>query len=308
MVTPAPLCRQCGGKFGRLSLPPYCELCGQLAQLTTHLYSQRFPQALSGVAEGAIREALHRCLAASDCYWGAEEARRCAEKAPEKSGQGSDTGAKESALKTEEGEAVQSPPVKVETSRSAPSLPGLSGKAASPCRPVSPVVERTSNPCSEESTPGRSSKAPIEESRKRSKHKKRRKKSRSRSHRSRSRRKRKEDSRREIKESPGSEETPGRRVPSREPVRPSSVRHLQEEVRRERSPSRSLAARDYSGYYQQPAWVGPIPSAGSRQQERQPGRSPRRAANKGLKKRQQQERARAYGGWNNRGGKGGSRR
>ena len=305
MVSELPPCRQCGGRFGRLTVPPYCGLCGQLAQLTTHLYSRRFPQALVPVAEEAVREALHKCLAASDCYWGAEEARRSFEELQKEKAE--DT--KPEVSKTEVKVEVPSPKREVEEaakeSRSSGGLPGLSGKAASPCRPVSPPrgegekkVEKEVSLEREESPKQENTPEPRDEKRKSSR-RKRHRRTRSHSHRSRSRRRRREGGVRERSISPRSEED--RRSPGqgRGRVRPSSYRG---------APAEGLQERDYSGYYQQPNWTGPIPAGGSRRQSPLRNKSPKQGANKGVKKRKQQERARAWGGWNNRGGRGWKRR
>ena len=208
MVSELPPCRQCGGRFGRLIVPPYCGLCGQLAQLTTHLYSRRFPQALVGVAEEALREALHKCLAASDCYWGAEEARRNFEEAKQE--EAKQTKPEESKVEVK----VEVPSPKRESkevakeSQSSEGLPGLTGKAASPCRPVSPVrVEGDKEAEKEESLEKEESpeKEDIPEPRdvkKRSSQRKRRRRTRSHSRRSRSRRRRRGEEARERSVSP----------------------------------------------------------------------------------------------------------
>lgn len=308
MVSVPPLCRQCGGRFGRISIPPYCELCGQLAHLTNHLYSKRFPTVLVPLAESALREALHKCLSASDSYWGAQEAEARSSEKP----------------KEESKEAVGEPPVVkakveepspqrekekiVEESREEPKLPGLSVKAASPCRPVSPAPREDRPEAPSAAASVDRSGGEVEEERKKSKAKKRHKRSRSGSHPSRSRRRRRGEAGRERDSSPRGEAEPRR--PSRQARRakPSSARAAHGGDQRPRSPSRSLQGRDYSGYYQQPNWSGPIPAGGSRRRVAEGDRSPRHGKNKGLKKQRQQERARARGGWNNRGGRGWHRR
>ncbi len=256
------------------------------------------------MAERSVREALHRCLAASDCFWGAEEARKDIESNIGVGGQGGSVSTPAAVEKKEE----VSPEKPLEKSRSEVPLPGLSGKAASPCRPVSPVVTGRGNQPAEDTTPGKESQASVEEEKKSNKHRKRKRKSRSGSRRSRSRRRRRSAEIREREDSPGFERSEEEVPVPRAPVRPSSARPVASEGRREASRSRPLARRDYSGYYQQPNWVGPIPAAGSRDREHPRGRSPRQAINKGAKKRRQQEKARSFGGWNNRGGRGWQRR
>ncbi len=308
MVSEPPSCRQCGGKFGRILLPPYCELCGQLAQLTTHLYSKRFPAVLGHIAEGAIREALHRCLSSSDCFWGAEEAKKEREVAAPQGDSGKPVGGTDPPGAENVLPPEGAPEVKKEEGRSTQPLPGLTGKASSPCRPLSPEGGRGSKVKTEDSTPGKESKSSAGEPRKRSKHRKRKKRSRSGSRRSHSRRRRRGEDHGERVGSPRFEEIEEEPEPPRRPIRPSSAHSGHAEGRRVRSPSRSLAKRDYSGYYQQPSWTGPIPSGENRRREEGRGRSPRAPVNKGVKKRKQQEKARAFGGWNNRGGRGWQRR
>ena len=287
-----PTCRQCEGKFGSAVGGDYCPLCSQLVQLAGHLLSRRFPVARGHAAVYILRDAYLRVLELSESYWGSREDTVFTT--------GSDLPPPVRIDKEEEDRPDKSWQVKEERRDKSLSAeaPGLSGKAA-PVKPPSlreevrekPELERTVEP---QGSRGDS----LGRDRSRSHLRKRRKKSKSGRRRSRSRRRRRKESGREKEDSPrGDLETEEKSEVAKERkplVGPSSVAVGSE--RRARTPSTSPPRRDFSGYYQHPVWEGPI-LARTGGADRDPrGRSPK-YTNKGVKKRQQQERAKGKGGW-----------
>ena len=300
-----PPCRECKGKFGSAVWGDVCELCGLLRQLVGHLCSSRYPAQEGSSAVRLVRECFHKVLEHSDTYWGAQTSEQGS--SPTQPGRSGETKEEKKekvagepeliAVKEEPTEKIdkrplEAPEVKQPVSgvrSSSPSPPpGLTGKAP-PAKPPSESVHRELEVTPGGGDQGRSEKGPAKEK----KHKRRRKtrspKSRSvsREHRRRRRSERRSEGRRSEPRSP--EGASERKKVKPTSVPPSSTRGSAAP----RSPSHP-PPEDHNrrGYYQEPYWTGPIPAARGRDHQR--GDSPRRA-NKGLKKRQQQERARALG-------------
>ena len=287
----SPTCRQCEGKFGSAVGDNYCPLCSQLVQLAGHLLSRRFPVAKGQAAVHILRDTYLRVLELSEAYWGSREvtefstgcdlplpvASKDKEERPDKSWQVKE----ERRDKSLSGEA-----------------PGLSGKAA-PVKPPSYREELPRSPEEERSEEPQGSRGQsVGRGRSQSHQKKRRKKSKSGRHRSRSRRRRRKDSGREKEDSPRPKvETEEKReeVKDRRSF-PGPSSAGAGAVRRARTPSHSPPRRDFSGYYQHPIWEGPILARTSGGDREPRGKSPK-YINKGVKKRQQQERAKGKGGW-----------
>ena len=300
-----PPCRECKGKFGSAVWGNVCELCGLVRQLTGHLLSSRFPAQEGATAVRLMRECFHKVLEHSDTYWGAQTSEQSSSptqpggsggKKEEKKEKGSEEPAfiavKEEPSEKIDKRPLEAPEVKeplIGVPASSPSPPpGLTGKAP-PAKPPSKSSHRESEDTPGKRERGRSEKAHTKEK----KHKRRRKtrspksRSASKDHKRRKRsEKRSEERRSELRSPEGASE---RKKAKPSSVPPTSARGSAAP----RSPSHPPPEdNNRRGYYQEPYWRGPIPAARGREDHR--GDSPRRA-NKGVKKRQQQERARALG-------------
>ena len=287
----SPTCRQCEGKFGNAVGGNYCPLCSQLVQLAGHLLSRRFPVAKGQAAVHILRDTNPRVLELSESYWGSREVTEFntgCDLPPPAGSEG------------EEEKPDKSWQVKEERRDNSLSgeAPGLSGKAA----PVKPPSYREELPRSPEEgrtrEPQGSRGHSVGGDRSRSHLRKRRKKSRSGRHRSRSRRRRRKESGREKEDSPRPKvETEEKKEVEKErrPF-PGPTSAGAGSVRRARTPSHSPPKRDFSGYYQHPVWEGPILARTSGGERESRAKSPK-YINKGVKKRQQQERAKGKGGW-----------
>lgn len=294
-------CVECKGKFGGALWGSVCELCGLQRQLRGHLLSSRFPAEEGGSAVRLLRECLHRVLEHSDTFWGAQSPSEATpsggKKKKEVKSERREGDPQFIAVKEEPCEKVDKRPLEApedrkpgsEASSVSPSPPpGVTGKAP-PAKPPSAGSRRESR-----ETPRREER--IESPVKVVKEKKHKRKRKSRSPNSRSgsreRRRRRRAERSSEAHRPGlgeveAEETRKKAKPSRVP--PSSAR----EGAAPRSPSYPPPVDQHRrGYYQEPYWKGPIPAAQGGESFRRD--SPRRI-NKGVKKRQQQEKARTFG-------------
>ena len=316
-----PACSECKGKFGPSVWGSVCELCGLQRQLRGHLVSARFPSEEGEFATRVVRECFHRILEHSDTVWELKGVQgekqgpfpgdhpKASEKEERKEKEGDKVSPDLIAVKEEvpeenidkrplEAPATENPREKA-TSPTSHRAPGLTGKAA-PVKPPSESLHREL-----EDTPRTrhrkesESRGRRQEREKEKKKKKAKRKSRSPRSRSGSRRRRRRRHSREEPEPPRFESSEDESEADRPRVRPSQG--PASSGRRSavpRSPSGPPPGRDFSGYYQAPVWQGPIPARGEPGRDR--GGSPR-PANKGVKKRKQQERARAQG-WQFRGG------
>ena len=293
-------CIDCGSKFGPAVWGSVCEVCGLLQQVKTHLISPRYPAAEKEVAVRYVRECLHKVLEHSDTFWGAQLERQGpipAKKEKEAKSPELIPVKEEKDEKDEKEEKVDKSPLEEpakavgegKVSLSSPSTPppGLTGKSA-PARPPfeSKARESEGTPRKKEK---RSSATPDKEKRsEKEKKKRRRRRSKSRRTRSGSRDRKRRKVSREAFLSPVAEgEGRGDREEKKK-AKPSSVPSTSSRGgQAPRSPSRGPI--DRRGYYQEPFWKGPIP-AGRGQRRPSP-----RGANKGLKKKRQQEKARAFG-------------
>ena len=309
-----PGCVECQGKFGSSVWGQVCELCGLHRQIYSHLVSPRFPAEEKDFATKVVRECYHRILEHSDAVWELKRVEGKKEgpfpqsgpgqeqKEESKRGEGDKASPGLIAVKEEDPEekvdkrpleapASESPREKAD-STSPTHPPGLTGKAP----PVKPPADTSHREL--EDTPRKRKRSATDsrargQEKEKEKRKKAKRKSRSPKSRSGSRRRRRRRHSREEVEPPRADSSEREQEGDRQRAKPSTVPSSSaRRPRVPRSPSGPPPGRDFSGYYQAPVWEGPIPARGDQSGVR--GSSPR-AANKGVKKRLQQERAREKG-------------
>ena len=316
-----PACSECKGKFGPSVWGSVCELCGLQRQLRGHLVSARFPSEEGDFATKVVRECFHRILEHSDAVWELKRVQgekqgpfpgdhpKPAEEEEGKRREKDKVSPDLIAVKEEvteepidkrpvEAPALESPREKA-TSPIPHRAPGLTGKAA-PVKPPSETLHRELEDAPRKKQRQDSDSRAERQDKEKEKKKKTKRKSRSPRSRSGSRRRRRRRHSREEIEPPRLDSSEAETEEGRPKVRPSQGPSSSARgTAVPRSPSGPPPGRDFSGYYQAPVWQGPIPARGEPGRNR--GGSPR-AANKGVKKRRQQERARVQG-WHFREGK-----
>ena len=296
-------CRDCGGKFRGVTFGNLCEVCNLTLRIRSHLLSSRYPPQGLEAAVAILRESLWKLLEHSDNYWTYQEYSAKAEegKGGEKSSERSSKekpGSEPNPENRIAKEEFDKTPVKAEPSGSHnQAVAGLSGKAAPPKPPLGveePPSEETGKKKNKENKRSKSPRHRRERSDRRRRKKRTRK---SKSGRGRTPKQRREKPEvREERSPPRSGSESGETSTSEPPIpRPSRAGD-----RKPRSPSKSPPPRVDPGYYTRDPWPGPILAKRKPSQTEHPAWSPPRGTNKGTKKRRQQDRAREYGGWNNR--------